>query len=72
MTIQNKLGKGIKHYFYGFIPTGGRIKALVDGLQYAAMSLEQEQDITVRGQTMPSKATLDNKINMIRKDIILR
>ncbi|KAL0850612.1 hypothetical protein ABMA28_012371 [Loxostege sticticalis] len=51
---------------------GGRIKALVDGLQYAAMSLEQEQDITVRGQTMPSKATLDNKINMIRKDIILR
>lgn len=50
---------------------GGRIKALVDGLQFAALALEEE-DMTVQGKVVPSKTTLDNKISLIRKDIILR
>ncbi|CAH0747751.1 unnamed protein product [Diatraea saccharalis] len=50
---------------------GGRIKALVDGLQYAALALE-DKDMEVAGKVIPSRTTLDNKINLIKKDIILR
>ncbi|XP_049887980.1 innexin inx7 [Pectinophora gossypiella] len=50
---------------------GGRIKALVEGLQYASLALE-DQDMTVNGTTVPSKLSLENRLNTIRKDIILR
>ncbi|XP_045760369.1 innexin inx7-like [Maniola jurtina] len=50
---------------------GGRIKALVDGLQYAGLALAEE-DMKVGANTVPSKATLDSRIDLIKKDIILR
>ncbi|RVE55225.1 hypothetical protein evm_000123 [Chilo suppressalis] len=50
---------------------GGRIKALVDGLQYAALAFE-DNDMKLGGRVVPSRMTLDNKINLIKKDIILR
>lgn len=50
---------------------GGRIKALVDGLQYASLALQQE-DMTVAGMDLPSKDTLDKRIDIIRRDIKLR
>ncbi|XP_053601941.1 innexin inx7-like [Plodia interpunctella] len=50
---------------------GGRIKALVDGLQYASLALH-DQDMKFNNKTVPSKATLEKKIDLIRKDIILR
>ncbi|XP_014359474.2 innexin inx7 [Papilio machaon] len=50
---------------------GGRVKALVDGLQYAGLALHAE-DMKVGGTTVPSRTTIDNQINLIRKDIIMR
>ncbi|CAH0600867.1 unnamed protein product [Chrysodeixis includens] len=50
---------------------GGRIKALVDGLQYASLALKDE-NMSVGGMDVPSKETLDNRINIIRKDIVMR
>ncbi|XP_052758845.1 innexin inx7-like [Galleria mellonella] len=50
---------------------GGRIKALVDGLQFASLSF-QEEDIKVNKDTIPSKKTIEKKIALIRKDIIFR
>lgn len=55
--------------FYLFI--GGRIKALVDGLQYAGIALAEE-DMKVGSVTVPSKSSLENRIDIIKKDIILR
>lgn len=43
----------------------------MSGLEYAALALE-DQDMTVNGRTVLSKATLDNAINNIQKDIVLR
>ncbi|XP_013187972.1 innexin inx7 [Amyelois transitella] len=60
----------IPHYIWKK-KEGGRIKALVDGLQYASLALH-DQDMTVKNKTVPSKATLQKKIELIRKDIILR
>ncbi|XP_045452166.1 innexin inx7 [Melitaea cinxia] len=50
---------------------GGRIKALVDGLQYAGIALAEE-DMKVGSVTVPSKSSLENRIDIIKKDIILR
>ncbi|KAG6459704.1 hypothetical protein O3G_MSEX011559 [Manduca sexta] len=50
---------------------GGRIKALVDGLQYAGLAL-QDQHMTVNGMSVPTKQSLEKKLDTIRKDIILR
>ncbi|XP_037871916.1 innexin inx7 [Bombyx mori] len=60
----------LPHYIWK-TKEGGRIKALVDGLQYAGLALHDD-DITVNGTTVPSKKTLENKLDSIRKDIILR
>lgn len=54
-----------------FFILGGRIKALVDGLQYAGLALAEE-DIKVGATTVPSKATIENRVDIIKKDIILR
>ncbi|XP_061717961.1 innexin inx7-like [Cydia pomonella] len=51
---------------------GGRIKALVDGLQYASIAIQDGDDITVKGNTVPSQKSLDKKLDIIRKDIIMR
>ena len=51
--------------------TGGRIKALVDGLQYASLALVEE-DMDVGHMKVPSKKTIENRIDIIKKDIILR
>ncbi|XP_072935359.1 innexin inx7 [Epargyreus clarus] len=50
---------------------GGRVKALVDGLQYAGLALHAE-DTQVGGITVPSKDTLEKRVDLIRKDILLR
>ncbi|KAJ0180881.1 hypothetical protein K1T71_002966 [Dendrolimus kikuchii] len=50
---------------------GGRIKALVDGLQYASIALE-DNDMDVGHMQVPSKHTIEKKLDIIRKDIILR
>ncbi|XP_026323628.1 innexin inx7-like [Hyposmocoma kahamanoa] len=50
---------------------GGRIKALVDGLQFARLAIEDE-DMTVNGKTVPSKSSLQKTLTNIRTDIILR
>ncbi|XP_026501138.1 innexin inx7 [Vanessa tameamea] len=50
---------------------GGRIKALVDGLQYASLALAEE-DMKFGATTVPSKKTIENRIDVIKKDIILR
>ncbi|CAG5034987.1 unnamed protein product [Parnassius apollo] len=50
---------------------GGRIKALVDGLQYAGLALQAE-DTKIGSSTVPSKKTIENQIDLIRKDIIMR
>ncbi|KAI5637323.1 innexin domain-containing protein [Phthorimaea operculella] len=50
---------------------GGRIRRLVEGLQYASLAIEDE-DMTVNGTTVPSKQSLENRLNDIRKDIIMR
>nr|QDR50930.1 innexin 7 [Heliconius melpomene] len=50
---------------------GGRIKALVDGLQYASLALAEE-DMDVGHMKVPSKKTVENRIDIIKKDIILR
>ncbi|XP_041973854.1 innexin inx7 [Aricia agestis] len=50
---------------------GGRIKALVDGLQYAGLALSEE-DVKVGSNVVPSKASLGNRVDLIKKDIILR
>ncbi|XP_068628874.1 innexin inx7 [Battus philenor] len=50
---------------------GGRIKALIDGLQMAGLALQAE-DMKVGSTTIPSKGTVEKQIEMIRKDILLR
>ncbi|CAK1599315.1 unnamed protein product [Parnassius mnemosyne] len=50
---------------------GGRIKALVDGLQYAGLALEAE-DMKIGSSTVPSRKSVENQIELIRKDIIMR
>ncbi|XP_059056514.1 innexin inx7-like [Achroia grisella] len=50
---------------------GGRIKALVDGLQYASLAF-QDEDMKIDKDTIPSRKTIENKIALIRKDIIFR
>lgn len=50
---------------------GGRIKALVNGLQYASLALKNE-DMSINGMEVPSKETLNKRLDIIRKDIILR
>ncbi|XP_050357551.1 innexin inx7 [Nymphalis io] len=50
---------------------GGRIKALVDGLQYAGLALAEE-DMKFGTTTVPSKKSLENRVDIIKKDIILR
>uniref|UniRef100_A0A2A4K2D6 Innexin n=1 Tax=Heliothis virescens TaxID=7102 RepID=A0A2A4K2D6_HELVI len=50
---------------------GGRIRALVNGLQYASLALTTE-DMNVAGMDLPSKETLDKRIEIIRRDIKLR
>lgn len=52
---------------------GGRIKALVDGLQLrASLAFHNDEDIVIKGDTIPSLSTLDKRLEIIRKDIILR
>lgn len=51
--------------------TGGRIKALVDGLQYASLALIKE-DMKVGNMDLPSQETLSKRIDIILKDIRLR
>ncbi|KAM3957025.1 innexin inx7-like [Aphomia sociella] len=52
---------------------GGRIKALVDGLQYATLAVHSDNDMQIKKDlTLPSRANLENKISLIRKDIIFR
>ncbi|KAI8429422.1 hypothetical protein MSG28_000063 [Choristoneura fumiferana] len=51
---------------------GGRIKALVDGLQYASIAIQDGDDMVVKGTTVPSQKSLDKKLDIIRRDIILR
>lgn len=43
----------------------------MDGLRYAGLSLH-DQDMTVKDFVVPSKQHLNDNIEMIRKDIILR
>ncbi|XP_050553199.1 innexin inx7-like [Spodoptera frugiperda] len=50
---------------------GGRIKALVDGLQYASLALIKE-DMKVGNMDLPSQETLSKRIDIILKDIRLR
>ncbi|XP_038209464.1 innexin inx7 [Zerene cesonia] len=50
---------------------GGRIKALVEGLQYASLALH-DTDMQAGSISVPSKATLESRVNLIKKDIILR
>ncbi|XP_050663674.1 innexin inx7 [Leptidea sinapis] len=50
---------------------GGRIKSLVDGLQYAGLAL-QETDMQAGEINVMSRSSLENKIDLIKKDIILR
>ncbi|CAB3221536.1 unnamed protein product [Arctia plantaginis] len=50
---------------------GGRIHALVQGLQYASLALEND-DMKVGTMDVPSKKTINERIDIIRKDIILR
>ncbi|RVE55226.1 hypothetical protein evm_000124 [Chilo suppressalis] len=60
----------IPHYCWK-LNEGGRIKALVDGLQYSALALG-DNDMKLGEREVPSKMTLDKKINLIKEDIILR
>ncbi|CAH0405694.1 unnamed protein product [Chilo suppressalis] len=60
----------IPHYYWK-LNEGGRIKALVDGLQYSALALG-DNDMKLGEREVPSKMTLDKKINLIKEDIILR
>ncbi|CAG4927617.1 unnamed protein product [Colias eurytheme] len=50
---------------------GGRIKSLVEGLQYASLALE-DTDMQAGTMNIPSKATLESRVDLIKKDIILR
>ncbi|KAG7303831.1 hypothetical protein JYU34_010732 [Plutella xylostella] len=50
---------------------GGRVKALVDGLQMARIAIEDD-DMQVNGQNIPSRSTLEKRLDIIRKDIVLR
>ncbi|CAG9575393.1 unnamed protein product [Danaus chrysippus] len=50
---------------------GGRIKALVDGLQYAGLALASD-DMKVGAMTVPSKQTLESQVENIKKDIVMR
>ncbi|XP_045508582.1 innexin inx7 [Colias croceus] len=50
---------------------GGRIKSLVEGLQYASLAL-QDTDMQAGTMNIPSKATLESRVDLIKKDIILR
>ncbi|XP_075989914.1 innexin 7 [Anticarsia gemmatalis] len=50
---------------------GGRIRALVDGLQYASLAIKNE-DMKVNGVDVPSKETINKRLDLIRRDIILR
>lgn len=47
------------------------MKALVDGLQLARLALEDEV-MMVNGKEVPSKSSLEKRLDIIRKDIILR
>ncbi|CAK1548032.1 unnamed protein product [Leptosia nina] len=50
---------------------GGRIKALVEGLQHASLALH-ENDLLAGKIAVPSKKTLQSRIETIKKDILLR
>ncbi|XP_022113086.2 innexin inx7 [Pieris rapae] len=50
---------------------GGRIKALVEGLKYSSLALH-DADVQAGDISVPSKTTIKRKVQLIKKDIILR
>ncbi|CAH0722146.1 unnamed protein product, partial [Brenthis ino] len=50
---------------------GGRINALVQGLQYASLALS-ENDVDAGNVKVPSRGTVASRIDIIQRDIILR
>ncbi|CAF4837910.1 unnamed protein product [Pieris macdunnoughi] len=60
----------IPHYIWKS-KEGGRIKALVEGLQYASLALH-DTDMQAGSINVPSKQTLESRVDLIKKDILLR